>query len=215
MDRKPLLVANNLRKSFKEGIFTKRIMFRLEADFQFSRPAIVGVIGPNGAGKSTLFGLLAGKIAPTSGRVICSGENIQRIKYKERKYVVSHRYANYESRKIEKSLPNFLLKSTKVPDPKIYLYDEVDMDDGYIGLVINYFRKLRKNGRLVIFSVHPSNFFHLEIFQRICDHYIFVNNGSLTHLSDYASLTKHGEMQNYISQIDEFQTAPSNVSLKN
>ena len=30
---------------------------------------IVSIIGPNGAGKTTLFNLLAGQLAPTSGRI--------------------------------------------------------------------------------------------------------------------------------------------------
>ena len=30
---------------------------------------ICGLIGPNGAGKSTLFGVIAGTVAPTAGRV--------------------------------------------------------------------------------------------------------------------------------------------------
>jgi branched-chain amino acid transport system ATP-binding protein len=38
-------------------------------DLEVAQREILGVIGPNGAGKTTLFGLLAGSLAPTSGRV--------------------------------------------------------------------------------------------------------------------------------------------------
>ncbi|MCQ0971718.1 ABC transporter ATP-binding protein [Paracoccus sp. TK19116] len=38
--------------------------------------SITGLIGPNGAGKSTLFNVIAGDLAPTSGRVIMDGEDI-------------------------------------------------------------------------------------------------------------------------------------------
>ena len=34
------------------------------------------LIGPNGAGKSTLVGMIAGRIAPTSGRVVFDGQDV-------------------------------------------------------------------------------------------------------------------------------------------
>ena len=37
---------------------------------------IVGLIGPNGAGKTTLFNLIAGSIAPTSGKIFLEGAEI-------------------------------------------------------------------------------------------------------------------------------------------
>ena len=33
----------------------------------------LAIIGPNGAGKTTLFRLIAGDLAPASGRITCSG----------------------------------------------------------------------------------------------------------------------------------------------
>ncbi len=38
-------------------------------DLEVAEREILGVIGPNGAGKTTLFGLIAGSLAPTAGRV--------------------------------------------------------------------------------------------------------------------------------------------------
>jgi branched-chain amino acid transport system ATP-binding protein len=37
---------------------------------------ILGLIGPNGAGKTTLFNILAGFLAPDSGRVELAGEDV-------------------------------------------------------------------------------------------------------------------------------------------
>lgn len=44
--------------------------------FTVERGSITGLIGPNGAGKSTLFNIVAGVIAPDSGRVRLGGEDI-------------------------------------------------------------------------------------------------------------------------------------------
>ncbi|WP_294646566.1 ABC transporter ATP-binding protein [uncultured Aureimonas sp.] len=41
---------------------------------------ITGLIGPNGAGKSTLFNMVAGNLAPTSGRILFEGREIQGLK---------------------------------------------------------------------------------------------------------------------------------------
>ncbi|WP_343210630.1 ABC transporter ATP-binding protein [Anaerolentibacter hominis] len=38
---------------------------------------IFGLIGPNGAGKTTLFNIISGVYAPTSGRIMLDGEEIQ------------------------------------------------------------------------------------------------------------------------------------------
>jgi len=45
-------------------------------DLALEKGEIVGVIGPNGAGKTTLFSLLAGSIAPTTGRVLVDEKEI-------------------------------------------------------------------------------------------------------------------------------------------
>lgn len=41
---------------------------------------LFGLIGPNGAGKTTIFNMLTGVYAPTGGRILFNGENIQGIK---------------------------------------------------------------------------------------------------------------------------------------
>ncbi len=38
--------------------------------------SITGLIGPNGAGKTTLFNVIAGRLPPTSGRVLMDGDDI-------------------------------------------------------------------------------------------------------------------------------------------
>ena len=46
------------------------------ASLEIATGSITGLIGPNGAGKTTLFNVIAGRLPPTSGRVMMDGEDI-------------------------------------------------------------------------------------------------------------------------------------------
>ena len=62
-----LLEVANVSKNFS-GL-------RAVADVSFAVPqgAVFAVIGPNGAGKTTLFNLIAGVMAPNTGRIVFQG----------------------------------------------------------------------------------------------------------------------------------------------
>jgi branched-chain amino acid transport system ATP-binding protein len=47
-----------------------------KVSFAIGKGEITGLIGPNGAGKTTLFNIIAGRLFPTSGRVLLEGEDI-------------------------------------------------------------------------------------------------------------------------------------------
>ena len=55
-----------------------------DVSFGITRGEITGLIGPNGAGKTTLFNIIAGRIFPTSGRVLLEGEDITSLPPHER-----------------------------------------------------------------------------------------------------------------------------------
>jgi branched-chain amino acid transport system ATP-binding protein len=67
-----LLEVTNVSKNFS-GL-------RAVADVSFAVPqgAVFAVIGPNGAGKTTLFNLIAGVMAPDTGRIAFQGARIDR-----------------------------------------------------------------------------------------------------------------------------------------
>ena len=46
------------------------------ASLEIAKGSITGLNGPNGAGKTTLFNVIAGRLKPTSGRVLMDGEDI-------------------------------------------------------------------------------------------------------------------------------------------
>lgn len=48
-------------------------------DFHVRKGEIRALIGPNGAGKTTLVGLICGRVAPSSGKVLLEGRDITRL----------------------------------------------------------------------------------------------------------------------------------------
>ncbi|MFO1172152.1 MAG: ABC transporter ATP-binding protein [Hyphomicrobiaceae bacterium] len=55
-----------------------------DVSFDIPRGRITGLIGPNGAGKTTLFNVIAGRLFPTSGRILLDGADITRLGPHER-----------------------------------------------------------------------------------------------------------------------------------
>ena len=49
------------------------------ASIEIKTGSITGLIGPNGAGKTTLFNVIAGRLPPTSGKVLLDGQDITRL----------------------------------------------------------------------------------------------------------------------------------------
>jgi branched-chain amino acid transport system ATP-binding protein len=48
-------------------------------DLALKEGEALGIIGPNGAGKTTLFNIIAGGLAPDSGRVVFAGTDVTRL----------------------------------------------------------------------------------------------------------------------------------------
>jgi ABC-type multidrug transport system ATPase subunit len=199
----PLLEVEGLQKIYTQGLISKRETFRLEADFRIEEPAIVGLMGPNGSGKTTLFELITGSNAPTKGEVRCLGKNIHRIKYRERDRLAIHYHQSYQVRHFSRTVPSFMLDPAGSDYPMIHLFDEPQFNtqDGYIGFMLDFFRKLRSEGRLVFVCVHPNEPFHLEIMKEICERYIFVQKGQLSEAPDFDTLLQNDDVQSYLGHL--------------
>jgi len=85
----------------------------------------------------------------------------------------------------------------------VHLFDEPQFNtqDGYIGFMLDFFRKLRDEGRLVFVCVHPNEPFHLEIMREICERYIFVRDGRLTLENDFDRLTEMDSVRAYLGKL--------------
>ncbi len=199
----PLLEVSGLRKVYSRGLWTRQETFRLEADFVIEEPAIVGMMGPNGSGKTTLFELITGSNSPSAGRVLCLGRDVHNIKYRERDRLAIHYHQSYQVRHFKKTRPSFLLESAGTDYPMVHLFDEPQFNtqDGYIGFMLDFFRKLRAQGRLVFLCLHPNEPFHLDILREVCERYIFVQKGRLSHAPDFETLVSQDAVRDYLGDL--------------
>jgi len=198
--RAPLISLQSLRKVYTSGLVARRQTFRLDADLTIDGPGIVGVVGPNGAGKTTLFEMMTGSNAPTSGRVLIAGTDIHRVKYAERDRLAIHYHQSYQVRRFRKLVPSIFLAPSPVERPVVHLFDEPQFNtqDGYIGFMLDFFRKLRSEGRLVFLCLHPTAGYHLEILNEIAERFLFVAGGTVTEISDFQSLIAEQRMRAYL-----------------
>jgi ABC-type lipopolysaccharide export system ATPase subunit len=194
-----LLSVENLVKEYSRRWQTT---FRLEADFRVEKPEIVGVMGPNGSGKTTLFELITGSNAPSAGRVLCMGQDIHAVKTRERDRLAIHYHQSYQVRKFRKHRPDFLLERAKTSYPMVHLFDEPQFNtqDGYIGFMLDFFRRLRAEGRAVFLCLHPNERYHLDILREACERFIFVDKGRLSEHADWQALMADARVSTYLGE---------------
>jgi len=196
----PLISLQDLRKVYTRGTIVRQPTFKLEANLTIDGPGIVGVVGPNGAGKTTLFEMMTGSNVPTSGRVLVAGTDIHRVKYRERDRLAIHYHQSYQVRSFRKLVPSAFLLPSPVERPVVHLFDEPQFNtqDGYIGFMLDFFRKLRSEGRLVFLCLHPTGSYHLEILNEIAESFLFVAGGTVTEVPDFRSLIAEERMRAYL-----------------
>lgn len=198
-----MLEVRNLEKIYTSGRFSRTPTFRLSADFSIEGPGIVGMMGPNGSGKTTLFELITGSNNPTAGQILVQGKNIHEVRTDQRDRLAIHYHQSYQVRHFRSLKPNALLQSAGCDYPVVHLFDEPQFNtqDGYVGFMLEFFRKLRDEGRLVFLCVHPNEKFHLEILQEICERFIFVQTGTVNTHDNYASLIEKDDVQAYLGKL--------------
>jgi len=204
----PLLRVERLEKQYRSGWPLRRTTFALEAHFEIESPAIVGVMGANGSGKTTLFELITGGNLPSSGRVYVAGQDIHQVRYRERDRLALHYHQSYQVRSFKRNRPNFMLDHAKSERAQVHLFDEPQFNtqDGYIGFMLAFFRRLRSQGKLVFLCLHPNEPVHLDILADVCERYIFVHKDAarvsrLMHAPTLAELSRDERVRAYLGRL--------------
>jgi ABC-type branched-subunit amino acid transport system ATPase component len=194
-----LLSVEGLVKEYRRRWKTT---FRLEASFTVEKPEIVGVMGPNGSGKTTLFELITGSNTPSAGRVLVAGQDIHRVKARSRDRLAIHYHQSYQVRRFRKLKPDFLLETAKTAYPMVHLFDEPQFNtqDGYIGFMLEFFRRLRSEDRVVFLCLHPTERYHLEILREVCERFVFVEKGRISLHPNFAALEADARVSAYLGQ---------------
>jgi ABC-type branched-subunit amino acid transport system ATPase component len=198
----PLLTVERIAKEYRRPWPRREVTFRLEASFRVERPEIVGVMGPNGSGKTTLFELITGSNAPSAGRVLCMGQDIHAVKARERDRLAIHYHQSYQVRRFRRRKPDFLLHSAVSSYPVVHLFDEPQFNtqDGYIGFMLDFFRRLRSEGRAVFVCLHPNERYHLDILREVCERFIFVERGRVSLHADWDALVSDARVAAYLGE---------------
>jgi ABC-type multidrug transport system ATPase subunit len=199
----PLLEVSGLVKRYTRGWPRRRVTFELRADFRVPGPGVVGVMGPNGSGKTTLFELITGSNIPTAGTVRCAGTDIHAVRHDERDRLAIHYHQSYQVRRFRHTRPAFLMQRAGSDYPLVHLFDEPQFNtqDGYIGFMLDFFARLRDEGRLVFLCLHPNERFHLEILQEICERFMFVRAGRVSEAADWSELVALQPVREYLGEL--------------
>lgn len=76
-----MIVVQDLTKKYGEHTAVDHLSFQVE------KGKIYGFLGPNGAGKSTTMNMITGYLAPTAGKVLIDGKDVQRDPEEAKKLV--------------------------------------------------------------------------------------------------------------------------------
>jgi ABC-type Na+ transport system ATPase subunit NatA len=199
----PLLRVENVAKQYQRGVFKKTTTFSLNADFEVDKPCVVGVMGPNGSGKTTLFELITGSNLPNTGRVLVNGQDIHQVRTKERDRLAVHYHQSYQVRSFQKTKPDFMLAHASEASPMVHLFDEPQFNtqDGYIGFMLDFFTRLKRDGKLVFLCLHPNEPYHIDILRLHCERFIFVQRGVVTQAADFESLIADERVRAYLGAL--------------
>ena len=204
----PLLSVQGLVKQYRRGWPAREISFDMQADFEVDAPAIVGVMGANGAGKTTLFELITGGNQPTAGRVLVAGQDVHQVRYAQRDRLALHYHQSYQVRAFKRTKPSFMLQHAHSERALVHLFDEPQFNtqDGYIGFMLDFFRRLRAQGKAVFLCLHPNDPVHLDILAEVCDRYMFMRKDEqrrsrLLFADTLPELTRDAAVRSYLGKL--------------
>ena len=133
----------------------------------------------------------------------CVGRNIHAVKYSERDRLAIHYHQSYWVRHFRRTRPSFLMQPAGHDYPMLHLFDEPQFNtqDGYIGFTLDFFRKLRQEGRLVLVCLLPKEPYHLELMEEVCERFVFVLAGRVREYPDFGSLVGEPDVRSNLGRL--------------
>jgi ABC-type thiamine transport system ATPase subunit len=198
-----LLAVEKLRKEYRRSRFARAPSFVLEAELLFEQPQIVAVLGPNGSGKTTLFELVTGSNAPTAGQVLVGGQDIHRVRRSERGLLARHYHQSYQLRRFGAMRPDWMLQPARSTAASVHLFDEPQFNtqDGYIGFMLQFFRRLRGEDKLVFICLHPNERWQVDLLRELAERFVFVHRGRVTEAPDFETLLALSGARDYLGAL--------------
>jgi ABC-type histidine transport system ATPase subunit len=122
------------------------------------------------------------------------------VRYRERDRLAIHYHQSYQVRRFAKRLPAVLLERAGSAYPLVHLFDEPQFNtqDGYIGFMLDFFRRLKREGRLVLVCLHPTARYHLEILKEVAGEFLLVSGGRVARKPDWRSLVADEAVRAYL-----------------
>jgi ABC-type branched-subunit amino acid transport system ATPase component len=196
----PALHVQGLVKRYYRSRLSRVPAFTLAADFKAEAGQTIGVLGPNGSGKTTLFELITGSNVPSAGQVHVEGRDIHRVRYTERDRLAIHYHQSYQVRAFRKTRMAWMLERAERTRPLVHLFDEpqFSIQDGYIGFMLDFFRRLSDEGNVVFLCVHPNEPFHLQVLGESCERFLFVHQGTVREFPSLDAMTADANARAYL-----------------
>ena len=67
--------------------------------------------------------------------------------------------------------------------------------------MLDFFRKLRAEGRLVFLCLHPNEAFHLDILRECCERFVFVYKGEVSEAPDLSALLANDRVRTDLGEL--------------
>ena len=85
----------------------------------------------------------------------------------------------------------------------VHLFDEPQLNtqDGYIGFMLRFFRRLRSEGKLVFVCLHPNERWQLDLLRELSETLLFVHRGAVSQFADFGALAARPEAREYLGAL--------------
>jgi len=131
------------------------------------------------------------------------GQAINRVKRSQRGQLARHYHQSYQLRRFHEWMPETLQQRAELDEAVVHLFDEPQFNtqDGYIGFMLRFFRRLRGEGKLVFVCVHPNERWQLELMRELAERLVFVHRGVVSEYRDFDALVATAEARDYLGAL--------------